>query len=235
MLYRALRRGTIVKALTGREPFHRCDDRRPLEFHGTGYGGWSILRDSLTAGSRVYSFGIGQDASFDLSLIRKYGCRVQAYDPTPSSVAWVQSTILEPRFCMHPVALADRDQTVRFYLPDRCAADQVSASAVHAPQAADFFEAPGKTLASLWEEQGDTGCDLLKLDIEGMEYAVLPKWLAEGTLAKVSQLCVEFHHFFPGVGANATKTIVRDLRRAGWSVAWISRTNHEYLFVRDVV
>jgi len=42
---------------------------------------WIRLRSAATA--VVYSLGIGEDISFDLALIEKYGARVHAFDPTP--------------------------------------------------------------------------------------------------------------------------------------------------------
>ncbi len=119
MLYRALRRGTIAKALLGKEPFHRVEVRTRLEHHGSSYGGWSILAQSLDRDSIVYSFGIGTDASFDLSLMDTYDCEVHAFDPTPTSCEWVAEHISSPRFHMNPIALADSNRHLRFYCPIR--------------------------------------------------------------------------------------------------------------------
>ena len=222
----------IGKVLLGREPFHRLDIKLPTEHHGTPYGGWSIVRDSLTANSIVYSFGIGQDASFDLSIIERYGCRVHAYDPTPASLAWVQRNIDDPRFQIEPLALGDHDGRLKFYLPPKDQADQVSASCIATNTDGGFFEAEVRTFTSILEANHHPHCDILKMDIEGMEYKVLANLQESGGLAKVSQLLIEFHHFLDGIGTKATHQAVNLLRDVGFRIAWISRTNHEYLFVR---
>lgn len=65
-----------------------------------------------------------------------------------------------------------------------------------------------------------------------MEYEVLAQSIDNQWLSGVNQLLVEFHHWMSSIGANATRQAVASLKQAGFKIAWISRTNHEYLFVR---
>lgn len=234
MLYRALRRFTILKAAVGLEPFHLVETHEATEFHGSSYGGWAIRAGSLGSDSIVISAGLGEDVSFDLSLLATYGCRVHGFDPTPRAVAWARAHVTDQRFTLHEVALADVDGRIRFALPTAASADGVSASAVVAAPGAASIEVPCTTLGGALAASGGR-CDLLKLDIEGAEYAVLAQALEAGWLADVPQLLVEFHHWLPGIGAAATRRCVAGLRAAGYRIAWISRTNHEYLFVRPLV
>ncbi|MCF7764049.1 MAG: FkbM family methyltransferase [Verrucomicrobia bacterium] len=233
MFYRALRRFTILKALLGREPFHLARYSGDLEFHGSSYGGWSIIPGSLDSSSVVYSVGIGHDVSFDLSLIRQYGCRILAFDPTPSAVEWAAENVRHPLFELHPFALADHGGDLNLYLPQPNAADSVSASIYRTGAATDFVTVPCRTFGNLLAEHSGGRCDLLKMDIEGAEYGVIREATARGSLEGVRQLLVEFHHWMPDLGASATIEAVRTLRKSGFQVAWVSRTNHEYLFVRN--
>lgn len=230
--YRAFRRLTIGKALVGREPFHQVDRSLPLEHHGSPYGGWSILANSLSSNAIVYSFGIGHDASFDLSLAEKYGCIIHAYDPTPSSLEWVKSTIQEPRFVMKAVAIADSDRILHFHTPSPSTADRVSASCHVDLGSGIGFQAPGRCLHSLMRENAHSFCHLVKLDVEGMEYPVVSSWIDSGEVSCIDQLLIEFHHFLPGISVSDTNQLVGRLRNAGFAIGWISRTNHEYLFLR---
>ena len=244
MLYRAVRRFNIGRALMGREPFYFADRRIPTEFHGSKYGGWSVCQHSLNAGSIVYSIGIGKDASFDLSLISKHGCKIHAYDPTPQSVHWVAEHVHEPLFQMTPTALAAFDGTIKMYLPSVLVSDGVSASAINISQNSTstkhgvvdkselFFEAPCRTLSSLMQANNHDYCDLVKMDIEGVEYDVIQQICDQGLVRSIGQLLVEFHHYFPGLEASSTQRAVRQLKECGFGIAWISRTNREYLFVR---
>jgi FkbM family methyltransferase len=235
MLYRAARRFNFFKALLGREPFHWLDQRMKTEYHGSSYGGWALLKDSLNENSVVYSLGVGQDVSFDLSVINRYQNKVYAYDPTPKSVEWVSDNIREPRFIFQPIAAGPSDGVLDLFEPNNDSADQVSASIFHSGEGNRSFSVPCQSVETMLNSNGHASCDVLKMDIEGAEYAIIPQLCKNGTIHQVKQLLVEFHHFLPGLGVPQTKLCVETLRHAGFKTCWISRTNHEYLFVRSDV
>ncbi len=216
----------LAKAALGRDLLLRPTTRQPTEFHGTKYGGWSILRDSLTPASVVYSFGIGED----VSLISQYGCRVHGFDPTPKSVAWVEGNIHDERFILQPWAAGASDGTLRLFLPKR--SDFVSASmtpGLHT--SAESVEVPAFTITTIMQRLGHDFVDVLKMDIESAEYSVLDQMRIAGTFQHVGQLLVEFHHWFPEIGLAPTRRAVRQLRDAGFQIAWVSPAGYEVLFV----
>ena len=201
------------------------------EFHGTAYGGWAVAAESLGPDSRIISAGVGEDASFDLAVIAKYGCTVHALDPTPKSVAWVRDHIREPRFVLHEWALAATDGSLRLYLPTQDTF--VSASCRQGRHTSTrSVEVPAVSLHSLFDRLGFDAVDVLKMDIEGAEYEVIAAGLKSGALERVNQLLVEFHHFHPVFGTGATREAVGALHAAGWRIAWVSPTHHELLFIR---
>lgn len=220
----------IWRGLRGRGLGLVTDKRPVMEFHGgQRYGGWPVLAGQLGPESRVASIGIGEDASFDLSLIGHYGCRIVALDPTPRSGAWVAANVQDPRFIFQSRALAAHDGVLRLFLPKNPA--HVSASSTQGEHVGDeCIEAPCITLATLLRENAPSGLDLLKLDIEGAEYEVIRQALKDGSLARVRQLLVEFHHFFPAIGPDPTKSAVASLREAGWQLLWLSRNEREFVF-----
>lgn len=219
-----------AKTALGRDLLLRPSLRQPTEFHGTRYGGWSILRDSLAPTSVVYSFGIGEDASFDLSLINKYSCRVHAFDPTPKSIAWVERNVGDERFVFHPWAAGANDGTLKLFLPKRT--DFASASMTQgAHTSAASVEVPCFTVQTIMQRLGHDSLEVLKMDIESAEYGVLDQMGRDGTLQRVRQLLVEFHHWFPEVGLAPTRDAIRRLRAAGFQIAWVSPTGREVLFI----
>lgn len=227
--YRVVRHA--LNCAGGRDLYIQRDARPTTEYHGTRYGGKSILADSLTASSNVVSVGIGCDASFDLSLIAKYDCTVHAYDPTPKSRDWVAREIVEPKFVFHPSALSNENGVMRLFLP--AIDDNVSASSVRGTHTSErFVDVPCMTLQTVCDELGWKSIDLLKIDIEGAEYAVLSQSLETGSLDRVKQLVVEFHHFYREIGLEATKGMLATLRRAGWQVVWRGPYHHDVLLVR---
>lgn len=73
----------MAKTALGREPFVCRDIRVATQRLGSTYGGWHVVPDGISPESVVYSFGIGEDISFDTAFIATYGTTVHAFDPTP--------------------------------------------------------------------------------------------------------------------------------------------------------
>jgi FkbM family methyltransferase len=202
----------------------------PVEFHGTEYGGFAILRDSLSSSSVVWSCGIGEDASFDTSVIAKYGCTVHGFDPTPRSIAWVRANVTDSRFQLHESAISDNDGTLRLYLPRET--DWVSASLVSGDHTrGEHIDVPTRRLGAIRRELGVP--DVLKMDIEGAEYNVLRDLLTGPAPFFPKQLALEFHHFWPEVGLAKTRDALATLNSAGYRIAWVSPTHHEVLLVHQ--
>ena len=159
-----------------------------LQKIGTAYGGWIVPTRLLGQGSRCYCAGVGEDVSFDLGLIERFGCEVLAFDPTPRAIAYAEPIAQrEPRFRLLPVGLWSSDTVVKFYEPKD--PTHVSHSVVNLQGTSAFFEASARTVPSLMAELGHASIDLLKLDIEGAEHTVLASTLEAGILPTV--LCFE--------------------------------------------
>lgn len=207
-----------VKVLLGREPWIRRDLLLPeAERHGDGYEAWTVDPRPLGPDSIVYSFGVGEDISFDRSLIERFGCRVHAFDPTPRTAAWLAENPPPSGFRFYPQALAAHDGTLTFHPPrdPRHVSHTVVAAAGGDGPA---LKVPCRRLATFARERGHERIDLLKMDIEGAEYDVLDDWLGNPDRVPVRQLLVEFHHRFPSIGVERTRAAVAALRRHGYRV-----------------
>jgi len=120
-----------ANALVGRDVIYRPEVRCTKERHGTEYGGWIICPTNMTKDSIVYSCGVGEDISFDLSLIKKYAVTVYAFDPTPRSIQWVKSHNLPPQFRLLEFGVSDYDGVAHFYPPEN--PDHISHSILERP------------------------------------------------------------------------------------------------------
>jgi FkbM family methyltransferase len=88
------------------------------------------------------------------------------------------------------------------------------------------------TLSQIFELLGCHRIDLLKLDIEGTEYEVIESDDFRRRASGIRQLCIEFHHRWPGRGKGATERAVGLLEALGFQCAWYApSTNEEFLFV----
>lgn len=224
-----LRRLRVASRIAmGTEPRIR-EDLGPegREHLGTEYGGWTLLPDLLGPSSLVYSFGVGEDISFDLALIERCGVAVHAFDPTPRSLAWVAARETPPAFQLHPFGVADFDGVARFELP----ADErhVSLRLTVDRASGDVLELPVARLQSILDQLGHPVPALLKMDVEGAEYGVLADLVRSGLRPR--QLLVEFHHHLPGFEVSDTRRAVEQLRGAGYRVFSVSSNNHEISFL----
>ena len=210
-----------------RPPLHKREIRAPYDFLGSAYGGWPLLQSTPT-GQVVFSFGVGEDISFDLSAIKKFGCIVNAFDPTPRSLAWIERQHLPDLFHFHPVGISDVVETAKFFAPG--CDEHVSFSVAPSDgSSAAFVEAPVKPLHMLVNDTGGVWPDILKLDIEGFEYRVLDDVLASSNLPE--QLLVEFHHGMYGFAASDTNAAVERIRAKGYKLFFVSSSGREYGFV----
>ena len=199
-------------------------------FHGSPYGGWTVCPDGLSPSSVVYSFGIGEDASFDLDILTHYGAELHAFDPTPRSIDWVKKQPSWPaRFHFHPIGIGACDRMATFFPPED--PDHVSYSIVNriAPTGS-AIQVQLLRLKTITEMLGHKEIDILKMDIEGAEYEVIDD-LVNTTELRVRQVLVEFQHSFPNITIEATNTAIRKLEAAGYRVFNISERGVEYSFI----
>jgi FkbM family methyltransferase len=195
----------------------------------TGYGAWVVSPTNLSSESVVYSFGIGDEISFDLDLIRRFDVRVHAFDPTPASHRWLEAQQLPDAFIPYTYGLAHYDGTATFYAPTN--PSWISHSLLAAEHTQDVeLEVPVRRLATVMTELGHDHIDLLKMDIEGAEYEVVED-LVESNL-DVRQVLVEFHHRFDSIPPACTAEAVRRLNSIGFRIAHVSPRGEEYTFVR---
>jgi FkbM family methyltransferase len=207
---------------------HRPDYRCDYEVLGTEYGGWPVVDHIFGKDTIVYSVGLGEDISFDLALIKKYGCDVWGFDPTPKSRLWIEGLRLPAPFHFLPVGVAAKDGELTFYPP----ANEAYVSFSVAPgegSARPPIKAPVQRIATIAGQLGHSRIDVLKMDIEGFEYDVLRDLLAGAFRPKL--LLVEFHHGMYGVDNEKTVYAVNGLRKAGYRLFYVSNVGREYGFI----
>lgn len=177
----------------------------------------------------IYSFGVGDEISFDLQLIRRLGATVHAFDPTPRSVAWVGGQRLPKEFVFHGYGLGANDGSCKFKPPSN--PRHVSHTVVEREGPWPCIELPIYRLSTILRMLDHSIIDLLKMDIEGAEYEALTDIL--NCRLPVMQLLVEFHHRWPEVGLEKTRRAVADLNAAGYQIFSVSPNGEEYGFVRN--
>lgn len=201
----------------------RPNSRMELVRLGTDYGGWWLPRWAVAPGVVAYCAGAGEDISFDLAL-HEAGVTVATFDPTPRAIAFVAEVNPGPPFRFVPIGWWDSRDEIRFYSPKN--PTHVSHSIVNLQGTNEYFIAQVDTVASCMERLNDTSLDIVKMDIEGAEYAVIDSMLRDGILPSV--LLVEFDQ--PRPWRDVVSAVGR-LANAGYTLARVDYWN--YTFVRE--
>jgi FkbM family methyltransferase len=195
----------------------------------TEYGNWTFCTDGLNQNSIVYSFGVGEDISWDIAIIELYHVQVYAFDPTPKSIEWVRQQKNPTQFQFYDYGIADHDGILQFYPPEDIT--HVSHTILYKAQTAvKMVELPVKQLATIMSEVGHKHIDILKMDIEGAEYRVLDNILKNGL--SVTQILVEFHPRIPPMSVRDTIAAVKKLQQYGYKLFAISDSGEEFSFIK---
>lgn len=199
---------------------------------GTEYGGFVIPMGLLKENSVCYCVGCGEDISFDLGLIKEFGCHVYGFDPTPRAIKYVRKmTMQQKKYHFFDIGLWDTDDSLKFYAPKN--PDHVSHSALNLQKTNEYFDARVKRLSQIMHENRHEELNLLKIDVEGAEYRVIRSIIDDNI--KISVLCVEYDECFNPMDGDYRKRIkesVNSIISFGYTLVCAER-NGNYTFVRN--
>ncbi len=205
-----------VRSALARRWFEWRLERMPLEAGprmvelGTAYGGWLVPEGIVGADWLCYCIGAGGDISFDQELIGRHGATVRAVEPVQSYVEQAREQASgEARFSITQAALTLRDGPIR--MQSHQEEDSSSLSAAGLYHGASWVEVPGRTLTTLMSEFGDRRIDLLKLDLEGIEYELVPT--LDLAALGVQIFAIQLHHT---AGPGQAMKLIESVKRQGF-------------------
>jgi len=161
----------------------------------------------------VYDFGIRESPDFGMAFAPH--CDVVGFDPSPISVKWWKTNqkkiqAKHPTYDYSPVGAGgiDGDIDLREYdwgqvsiieFPRRvidttdCNSSGGCKYKFHETQ--KTFKIPVQTLKTAMTQHGHSRVHMLKLDVEGSEYAFLETMIDDLSCRNVDQLVLEWHHY----------------------------------------
>ena len=225
----------------------------PIERLGTDYAGWPVPTEALHSGAVCFAVGAGEDISFELELIRRFDCDVYVFDPTPRAIEHVRKVregVLDERpaainndetrrypkidraqfasrFHFEPWGIYDEDGVQRFYEPTDAA--HVSHSIENMQTTDSYFEAECRSIRSAMTEMRQDHIDVLKLNVEGAEIAILRRMLSDGIYPQVLSVGFEAASEMYRVGETwrvLARLLSKGYRlesRTGWSLLMVRR------------
>jgi len=182
---------------------------------GTEYGGWLIDLDLVAPNSTILSAGVGEDISFDVSLIQEKGCNVIGVDPTPKSHRFIESQTTLTNFTLIKKALTSKDNDVVSLYKNKND-NHVSESILNSHDSVlpfDSYYSSTVTLCTLFDTYDNIS--VVKMDIEGAEYDVIKD--LQSIPPSIKQFCVEFHHFCTDKTIEDTKKMIELLAKLGFN------------------
>lgn len=212
-----------------------------VTYVGSEHAGWFLPKEYVKPGAVCYCFGAGEDITFELALAERSEAEVFSFDPAPWSIAYVADVAASlsipdkyssypkdpavwQHFHFYPYGVWILDGVVNFYSPLK--PKFFSYSMVNGNCGAEFFAGPVKKISTIMQELGHNHIDLLKVDIEGAEYAVIEDMLNESILPTV--ICLEFHR----VAGIDMQLLVNRLTAVGYN-PWFIHKKHDYTFILD--
>jgi len=206
---------------------------------GTKYGGWWLDRTLVRPDPLLVDCGLGEDISFDSAFLSRFGGMVVGIDPNPQSLAWCKAHCPPGMHLLDRAFWSSSGEALTFHLPRPKqelprGADGVSGSLIPSHAYVEGGAARAVTTIDLAQVLADAAredCDVLKLDIEGAEYEVLPALACSGLLARCRQLLVEFHHGVTEHTQAQTEDVIATVRAAGFRLVHLEGRNH--IFRRD--
>lgn len=216
--------------LSGKYSHLRKGLRLEHEWYGNDYGGFYLHPNLVNEASIVYSFGIGEDLSFDQAVMARHQCRVYGFDPTPKSINWVRGQNLPENFRFFEVGISPKNDLVDFFLPSN--PEYVSGSLIEQKNtdSQKVVQVEVKTLETIMTQLGHKHIDVLKMDIEWAEYDVIENILS--AQLPITQILIEFHDRCFVDGMLKTKAAVKALKQNGYKVYAVSESFEEVSFIK---
>jgi FkbM family methyltransferase len=191
---------------------HSLRDAPGLEDLGSSPGGWTVPLGLVAPGWLCYSFGAGGDVSFDVALMQRSGVSVRSFDPVDR---YVEAARREAGpglpFSAHLVALAARDGPIQMQVTHHPNSEAMSSAGLF--ETSRYVQRPGRRLSTLMAELGDRRVDLLKMEIEGGEYEVVPA--LDLAAAGVSVMSMQLHH---NGGVRRARRLIDTMRAKGYEL-----------------
>lgn len=181
--------------------------------HGSNYGSWFLPEDAINENSIVYSFGVGEDISFDVDIINRYNPFLYLFDPTPRAKSFFDKMkilsevndsyydevqrynyLLNKKIFdktnFNKYGLSNVCKNVKMYFPTNEAHVSLSEFENGKSNVGIFLDL--KDLKTIMEEKNHSKIDVLKMDIEGSEFDVID-FILENNI-DIKHLLIEFHN-----------------------------------------
>lgn len=145
----------------------------------------------LDSSSVVFDVG-GYKGEWATAIFARFVCRIEIFEAVPEFATKLEEKFaFNPKISVHPVALGASDGSTVIHVRSDVSSTQF------APAGSHKSHVVVRDVASFVSPKPAT-VDLLKLNVEGGEYAILERLLDAGLMPSIRYLQVQFHDHIPG-------------------------------------
>jgi FkbM family methyltransferase len=181
---------------------------------------------SFNKNSVVMDIG-GETGIWAMQIYGKYAPQLKIYEPNPNSVAVLQERFKDKTAEIFPFGLGASNQTC--LLSNDGMGSSVFADSRNFSKS-DKIEVSIRDVREAFEELNLPEVDLIKINIEGGEYELLPRLIETGLVDRFRIIRIQFHDWIPNAFA-MRRRIIRQLAKTHdveWSYpmvweSWIRR------------
>ena len=196
------------------EPWYNCKNKMRVGNLGDG-GKWVCNPTALPRNCIAYSFGSAGMDEFEKDLKALTSCEIHIFDPSLREDV-LKAMESNERYIFHDLGLGP--------------------SKTNSPFKLDTLENIMRSLNHNW-------IDVLKIDIEGWEWAVFSQLLGDNSVLPVGQLLIELHHnaeehtfrFFEDIIDGGYRIFSKEPNMYAWRIPESKCRNQmfEYSFIRN--
>jgi FkbM family methyltransferase len=147
---------------------------------------YEILPDGV-----VWDVG-GFEGQWASDMVARYGCRLRVFEPVPAFAAIIRDRFARNALvATHEFALGARDCRMELAI---CGD---SSTLVAGPGSSSTTQVEVRDVAAVWSELKVQRVAVMKVNIEGGEYALLERLIETGHITSIDNLQVQFHDFVP--------------------------------------
>jgi FkbM family methyltransferase len=173
----------------------------------------------LTPQSIVLDVG-GYEGGWAHEIDSRYGCTIHVFEPVPEFAENIRQRFAgRPNIHIHVFGLSDRTSNATIFLDK----DSTSVHKSRGTPIPILLRNPAEVLAEL--NLANRDIDLIKINIEGSEYELLPHLVDTGLISRLRDIQVQFHDFVPN--ASERMQNVHDQLSKTHDLTW------QYRFVWD--
>lgn len=173
------------------------------------------LEHQLDQDSIVIDLG-GYDGQWSSDIFSRYLCSIYVFEAVPAFSEKIQHRfVANPKIKSFPLAGGKDNRIDKIFL------DDVGSSLIK--KNAKSVDVEVVDVAQIFKICNISHCNLLKINIEGGEYEVLPRLISSGLINEIDTLQIQFHNFSSDSLArmNEIQTELRKTHELIWQYQWI--------------